>query len=116
MPNKRKELKPTVRFILMSIAGLVSYFCCMIYAVAVEKDAVALWGVISIIVFSLWVIDVCKNKSTKGKNEDLVLITILMIMIRCLCAGKYFSVALGLMLVIEFIFLFVIAEQTDQLS
>lgn len=115
MPNKRKAPTPTLRFMLISITGLLIQFCCVIYAVAVEKIVAALWGIISIIAIWIWVLDVCANKSTKTKNENIVLITILMIMIRCLCASTYFSTALMIMVISEFVFMLAIAEQTNKL-
>lgn len=115
MLNNRKAPIPKLRFMLLSMAGLVTELCCMIYAIAAEKIVEAIWGVIPTIVISLWVCDVCENRSTKSKNENIVLITVLAIMIRCLHASRYFSIALILMIIIEFAFMFAIAEQTDQL-
>lgn len=115
MHKNRKDPMPTLKFMLMSIAGLVVDFCCMIYTVAVEKNVAAMWSTISTIAISLWVNDVCSNKTTKSKNENIVLITVLMIMIRSLCATTYFSNALMIMIIIEFVFMIAIAKQTDQL-
>ena len=115
MLNNRKAPIPTLRFMLISMAGLVTEICCLIYAVAIERIVSALLGVIPIIATSIWVNDVCKNKATKSKNENIVLITILMIMIRTLCASVYYSIALGPMMIIEFTFMIAIAKQTDKM-
>lgn len=116
MPKNRKAPTTTLRFRLMSMAGLVIEFCCMMYAAAFEGILAAFWGVIPMIAILMWVTDVCANKSTKLRNENIVLVTVLTIMIRCLCASKYYSIALALMIIIEFIFMFAIAEQTNKLD